>query len=494
MAEETSDEFGDVAEVVKQENRDGFYDPKNQFPRKDYINVQSTNFAERGIKRNELNLEGGHVALNLDIKPLLPTEYPLAQVRETISGHVIETDDTAGAERVLIKHRTGAGIDMRPDGSVIINARNNTIRVTAGDEKVIVEGNGEIVYNGNMKLTVSGNLDINVGGDFNVTTGGDHKQNIKGSYKQEVIGNHTQTINHDKTTNVGDNRSDFTCGFHFALVKKNWDQLVQGDGNIIVGHKDNEDGTGKKNGILKMSGVRDIIIASEEINMNSEKMNVVADSGTIGGENIIMYNYNMYTGHSVNIGDTLSVPTIYNDTQVTSGHMNIPVVYGDLQGTATQAEVSNEAGYHPSSGLHAGAGYGYSATTDTTADIPVDPKATFKMDNTNIRDVLDRQYTGTGSVTLDSSYRESFVRDVDYGGIAERRLTPAEVRAKLRDPLTAGNTDFVLKQQLEGKLSDTFYTKTPSGGYGRTASKSTSPKRGSTGLPNAKGASTKRFT
>lgn len=491
---ETSDEFDDINDIKSEENRDGFYDPTQQFPRKDYINVQSTNFAERGVKRNELNFEGGHVALNLDIKPLLPTEYPLAQVRETISGHVIETDDTAGAERVLFKHRTGAGIDMRPDGTVIINARNNTIRVTAGDEKVIVEGNGELVYNGNMKLSVSGNLDINVGGDFNVTTGGDHKQNIKGSYKQEVIGNHTQTINHDKTTNVGDNRSDFTCGFHFALVKKNWDQLVQGDGNIIVGHKDNEDGTGKKNGILKMSGVRDIIIASEEINMNSEKMNVVADSGTIGGENIIMYNYNMYTGHSIDIGDTLTVPTIYNDTQVTSGHMNIPVVYGDLQGTATQAMKSNEAGYHPSSGAHAGSGYGYSAATNTTPDKLVDPKATFKMNNTNIRDVLDKQFTGTGSVTLDSSYRESFVRDVDYAGIAERRLTPAEVRAKLRDPLTAGNSDFTTKQQLEGKLSSSWNTQSPSTGYGRTSSKSTSPKRGSTGLPNSKGTSTKRFT
>ena len=499
MVDNTTDDFDNIENEISVPPKQGFFDPKGVFPRKDYIDVQSTNKAERGVYRNELHVGGGHVALNLDVKPLQPTKYPYAQVRETQSGHVIETDDTAGAERVLIKHRTGAGIDLRPDGSIIINARNNTVRVTAGDEKVIVEGNGELVYNGNMKLNVSGNLDISVGGDFNVTTGGDKKETIKGSTKYDITGSQTTTVGHNMASNVGDNRSDVTFGFSSNIVKGNWDQFVEGDGNILVGYKDPDDGTGKKFGTLVMTGTRDVVIASQEINMNAEKIVATADSGTFGGENVVMYNYNMYTGHSITAGDNITVPTIYNDTQVTTGHMNIPVVYGDLQGTAHQAitaDVTNSQNYaDPSSpGGGVGAAQGYTVTQNSNADIPVDPKATFKQDNTNIRDLLHKQFLGTRSVTVNESLKDAFRKENDYNNVAERKLTPAEVRAKLRDPITLGNQDFISEQQFEGKLGAEFNTITPPFGYGRIENREQTPKRGTNILPGAGGGVNKRFT
>ena len=73
----------------------------------------------------------------------------------------------------MIRHRTGSGVEMRADGTVVYGSTNNTVRVTARDEKVIVEGDGEIVYNGNLSMRVAGDFDLEVGGDFNVNVIGE---------------------------------------------------------------------------------------------------------------------------------------------------------------------------------------------------------------------------------------------------------------------------------------------------------------------------------
>lgn len=492
MVNNPADDFDDIEDEVSVPPRSGFFDPQGVFPNRSYIDVQSTNKAERGVYRNELHVGGGHVALNLDIKPLQPTKYPYAQVRETQSGHVIETDDTAGSERVLIKHRTGAGVDLRPDGTVIINARNNTVRVTAGDEKVIVEGNGELVYNGNMKLTVSGNLDINVGGDFNVTTGGDKKETIKGSTKYDITGSQSTTVGHNMSTNVGDNRNDLTFGFHSSIVKGNWDQFVEGDGNLFVGYKDPDDGSGKKYGTLVMTGTRDVVIASQEINMNGEKIVATADSGTFGGENVIMYNYNMYTGHSITANDTITTNTAYT-TRVNATSMFATTFIGDLTGRADEA-IASDTAIFASYGGGPGGPAGWTNTDTQVAAQAVDPLATFKQDNTNIKDLLHKQFLGTRSVTVNESLKDAFRKENDYNNIAERKLTPAEVRAKLRDPITLANQDFISEQQIEGKLGTEFNTITPAFGYGRIENREQTPKRGTNILPGAGGGVNKRFT
>lgn len=47
------------------------------------------------------------------------SEYPYNHVTETNSGHMIEMDDTPGAERVHIYHRSGTMIEIHPDGSLV---------------------------------------------------------------------------------------------------------------------------------------------------------------------------------------------------------------------------------------------------------------------------------------------------------------------------------------------------------------------------------------
>lgn len=53
--------------------------------------------------------------------------YPDNKVTQTKSGHVIEIDDTDGAERIHIYHKSGSYIEFHPDGSVVIKTTNTYI-------------------------------------------------------------------------------------------------------------------------------------------------------------------------------------------------------------------------------------------------------------------------------------------------------------------------------------------------------------------------------
>lgn len=86
--------------------------------------------------------------------------YPDNKVTQTKSGHVIEIDDTAGAERIHIHHKSGSYVEFHPDGSVVIktaniyidagtnanvkatniNVQGDTVNVTGSSGDVIVDG------------------------------------------------------------------------------------------------------------------------------------------------------------------------------------------------------------------------------------------------------------------------------------------------------------------------------------------------------------------
>ena len=477
--------------------QDGFKDPSGMFPRRQYMNIASTNMAARGIKRNNLYLGGGHVALDLGLREGPTSQYPLNQVRESVSGHITEIDDTPGNERMLFKHKTGAGVELRPDGTVIVSSVNNTIRISGGDEKVIVEGNGEIVYNGNLKIKVAGDFDLDVGGNFNLTTGGDKIENIKGGVSQTITKNLEMNIIQNKTEYVAGYMSETILGDKTSITKGITSEYTEGDREMFVGYKDPDDGTGSLVGTLKITAADEVFMTSDNINIVGTDITVAGDHGDIGGDNVIMHNYNMYTGHSIDVGDTITVPTIYNDTQVTTRHMNIPVVYGDLQGTATQAINADTAHSQSYGDFHGdvGSSPGYTAATDTTADIPVDATTRTRVDADEATEYLHKGDRGIRNVRIDISnhLKNSIDKSVPYGNLSSRKLTTPEIRAKLRDAANLRNKDFIGSQLTEGKLSATYINKVPSK-TGRVANNEGNTIRGCNILKNASAGADKKVT
>ena len=190
----------------------------------------------------------------------------------------------------------------------------------------------------------------------------------------------------------------------------------------------------------QISAENKYIATSHDINMGASSLTFIGDSGTMGGENMVYY------------GHTAHIPRI-NSTSV-----HATTFHGDLQGTATQAMVSNQAGLHPSSGAHAGAGYGYTATNANATN-----KTTVQPTNSVIKNSWFNSAYGIFKVAVDAGnvIYNSINRFVDYGGVTNRTLTTREVRSKLRNAAAQANESFIGTAIAEGVLNTTYSNAVP---------------------------------
>ena len=450
---------------------DGYLDRDGQFPLPEYRNQASTNKAIRGGKANNVYMGGGDITVDLGLKPTVPSLHPKNQVKKTVTGHIIEIDDTPGNRRMLFRHTSGSGVQMNEDGSVIVSSLENTIHITGGDQKVIVEGDGEISYNGNLTLNVTGDFDLKVGGNFNVVTSGDKFEETRGARREVIEKNFEQKA---KT-----NRSEYTLGVHTETVLKDRNTITKGSVRDIIEGDIERLGGGK----LLMTAENIITMSSPNINVGAKSLTVIGDSGTIGGENIIGYDYNHYTGHSLTATDTISTNTAIVSQRTTS-----PEFVGSLTGNADTATQAGRAG--TAGALGPGGSAGSKVTGTPTA---VDTTATRLPNLTRMNAYLHVSDLGVRQIDIDPGevMKNQIDRSVLNGGIATRKLSTAEVRSKMRDPITSSNKQFVGTQISEGKLSATYINAIPPA-IGRTVTKESLPRRNRTPIGNT--INTRRFT
>lgn len=170
-------------------SRLGFTDPNGKYPLESYIGEQDVNRLSRR------NTEGTSVQTKMDNRtvgirsidgtfdepqPAYNAHYPYNLVYATESGHVMEFDDTVGAERFNLFHKTGGYIEIDKygnqvnkiigDGYTIID-RNGYISVT-GTARISFGSDVKLVVAGNIEAEVDGSMTLDVGGNFNLKSGG----------------------------------------------------------------------------------------------------------------------------------------------------------------------------------------------------------------------------------------------------------------------------------------------------------------------------------
>ena len=160
--------------------------------------------------------------------------YPLNHVYESESGHISEFDDSftlddngnrIGHERIHLRHRTGTGYEMHPNGDQTTLTNNHTEinkgtvnhyitgnnhTTIDGHSKIFINKNGEAgnhydiqigaganvniqVDTGDINLhTVQGRINMNAGGDFALKVGGDYFLQVDGSKFEDVNGTRTE--------------------------------------------------------------------------------------------------------------------------------------------------------------------------------------------------------------------------------------------------------------------------------------------------------------
>jgi hypothetical protein len=89
--------------------------------------------------------------------------YPYNRVMETESGHILEFDDTPGAERVHIYHRSGTFEEIHPDGTKVTRIHASAYEIVLSDKNVYIKGDVNITAGGDLNLKAGGSVNIEAG-------------------------------------------------------------------------------------------------------------------------------------------------------------------------------------------------------------------------------------------------------------------------------------------------------------------------------------------
>jgi hypothetical protein len=97
-------------------------------------------------------------------------QYPYNKVTQTESGHVVEFDDTPGAERIHVFHRSGSSVEMHPDGKVVCKLLGGGFIMAEADLQVSVKGVCHVSVDGDANIYAKGLLNLQAEEGVNVNT------------------------------------------------------------------------------------------------------------------------------------------------------------------------------------------------------------------------------------------------------------------------------------------------------------------------------------
>lgn len=93
------------------------------------------------------------------------TKPPLNNVIQTESGHSFEMDDTPGAERIRLQHRTGSFTEIQSNGQEIHKIVADKYEIIAANNNVLIKGVCNVTIEGNSILHVKGDAYSKIDGD-----------------------------------------------------------------------------------------------------------------------------------------------------------------------------------------------------------------------------------------------------------------------------------------------------------------------------------------
>lgn len=267
--------------MAKTFENDGFIDPTFQYPTQEYWLKPSTNISNYAGKSHILNYGGSYSNINMNFTYNTNSVYTQCNTKETASGHIVQYDDTLGRERILIKHRSGSGLEMRPDGTILVSSTNKHVLTVAADQTIIVEGNANLVYNGNLNVDVIGDYTMNIGGNYKLDVIGNVEENLKGRRDTTIELTQALDIKQNYELTVLGNQTAATLGNMTSLIKGNGKNHINGSSEYFVG------------GALRITAEDSCSMSSKNINIGATDVSLFGTTGTIGGDNVIMYAKNI---------------------------------------------------------------------------------------------------------------------------------------------------------------------------------------------------------
>ena len=219
-----------------QSNKVGFRDPDAVFPSVDYQGQPETNRLARGVvsqtivqEKFDNRLTGAPLPNNGSFSEPVSTfkaRYPYNSVTETLSGHIIELDDTPGSERIHIYHKSGSYHEIDAVGNIYHRAK--------GSEYVIVDRNGYLSVAGDYNVSLSGNLNIRVCDNANIEVDGDaiingyNNVEVSAAGRLKLSGGEAVDIRAPNIYIQADDALHITADNNIRFKVGSWDDIVTG--------------------------------------------------------------------------------------------------------------------------------------------------------------------------------------------------------------------------------------------------------------------------
>lgn len=462
----------ETVNTVGVSDNDAFADKTGEYPKRDYFFGSSVNKAARGSQINELFTGGGHLGVSIELPDQKASEYPYNQVQETQSGHVIEVDDTPGGERILIKHRTGSGVELRADGSVLISSKRNKVEVTGADHTVIVEGDGNLVYRGNLNVHVTGDYNLSVGGNINIENKHKFIQQVGGSRTVEVLEDDKQTIHGSQDLTVLEDKHEMVYANDKKAVIGNFEIVSEGDIDL---HSSKS---------FLATGAKEWAASSQSININGDKISVVGTTGTLGGENVHHYG-SVFWGPPLGVSTSC---TFYGKLLGVASN----AVHAGTAGSATYASAATKAASLEPTEVVAKKVLAVADAAVVNALMlaptpPIPPTELPPIPPTTIAITHASSY-GIRNIDLDPGMHRylNIVKLDDYTGLLDHEpRSMNEIRSKLR--VYKGNQDnFAVNLKTKGAIGPNWSNPIPKGWvqFGRIVTADPTVKFGETPLGN----------
>ena len=157
-----------------------------------------------------------------NIDPYISGVYPYNHVVESESGHIIEIDDSPGAERLYRQHRTGTFEEIHANGDRVTKVIGDNYEIVVGQQNIVIKGTNKddaqnITVEGSVRHLIKGDYILEVEGDFfrkihgneRVKIGAKSDANgnpIGGNLEEEIVGNHAYNIKDSVKGRVGGDR------------------------------------------------------------------------------------------------------------------------------------------------------------------------------------------------------------------------------------------------------------------------------------------------
>jgi hypothetical protein len=179
----------------------GFTDPLGTYPLISRMGEPDTNRLARAEnigatvvnKKNSSRISTETALAGYWAEPLSPyaAQYPYNHVYESEAGHIVEYDDTPGAERMHWYHCAGTFTEIHPKGSEVHKVVGNAWDITLNDKMILVQGNASFNSGKTLKIRMGKDLDIEVGGDAKMMIKGNLTTDVGGNFLHKVKGTYT---------------------------------------------------------------------------------------------------------------------------------------------------------------------------------------------------------------------------------------------------------------------------------------------------------------